>query len=96
MHTIKHIDESAIIKAARETAAVVTAEEHQIYGGLGSAVAEVLVQQHPVPLEMVAVHDAFGESGTPEELLTQFHLKDHDIADAARKAVKRKIGKFLK
>jgi transketolase len=90
MHTIKPIDEPAILKAARETGAIVTAEEHQLHGGLGSAVAEVLVQQRPVPLEMVAVRDTFGESGSPEELLSKFHLKDCDIVDAARRAIKRK------
>ncbi len=90
MHTIKPIDEQTIIKAAKETKAIVTAEEHQIYGGLGSAVAEVLAQKCPVPLEMVAVRDSFGESGTPEELLKKFHLKDVDIAEAARKVIKRK------
>lgn len=90
MHTIKPIDRAAIVAAARETGAIVTAEDHQIYGGLGSAVAEVLVQEAPVPVEMVAVRDTFGETGTPEELLRKYHLKDTDIADAARRAVKRK------
>jgi len=90
MHTIKPIDKQAIIKAARETGAIVTAEEHQAYGGLGSAVAEVLAQECPVPLEMVAVRDRFSESGTPQELLKYFHLKDVDIGAAAMKAVKRK------
>ena len=90
MHTIKPIDEDALIAAARETGAIVTAEEHQIYGGLGSAVAEVLVKKAPVPVEMVAVQDSFGETGTPQELLKKFKLKDVDIAEAAKKAIKRK------
>jgi transketolase len=90
MHTIKPIDAECIIKAAQETGAIVTAEEHQVNGGLGSAVAEVLSQKHPVPLEMVAVQDKFGETGTPEELLKAFNLKDTDIAQAARRAIKRK------
>ncbi|MCK5579955.1 MAG: transketolase family protein [Candidatus Omnitrophica bacterium] len=90
MHTIKPIDEAAIIAAAKETGAIVTSEEHQIYGGLGSAVAEAVVRNNPVPMEMVAVPDLFGETGTPEELLVKYHLKDVDIAEAARKAVKRK------
>ncbi len=90
MHTIKPIDISAIQQAAAETGAIVTAEEHQIHGGLGSAVAEVLVRFCPVPMEMVAVQDRFGETGSPQELLKAYHLKDVDIAVAAKKAVKRK------
>ncbi len=90
IHTIKPIDQESIIKAAKETGAVVTAEEHQINGGLGSAVAEVLVKKAPAPLEMVAVNDTFGESGDPEGLLEKYHLKDVDIVDAARKVLDRK------
>jgi transketolase len=90
IHTIKPIDEEAIIKAARQTGAVVTAEEHQINGGLGSAVAEVLSRNHPVPVEMVAVKDTFGESGDPEGLLKKYHLKDADIASAVKNLMERK------
>ena len=90
MHTIKPMDEKVIIAAAKETGAIVTAEEHQINGGLGSAVAEVLAKHSPAPLEMIAVNDTFGETGSPAELLKKFHLKDTDIAAAARKVVKRK------
>lgn len=90
MHTIKPIDVKAIESAARETGAIVTAEEHQIFGGLGSAVAEVLAQTHPCPQEFVAVQDTFGETGTPAELLKKYGLKDVNIAEAARKAIKRK------
>jgi len=90
MHTIKPLDKEAIIRAAHETGAIVTAEEHQIHGGLGSAVSEVLVQNLPVPLEMVAVNDTFGESGEAEELLEKYHLKDIDIVEAAKKVVTRK------
>jgi transketolase len=90
MHTIKPIDHKAIIKAAEKTGAVVTAEEHQINGGLGSAVAEVLVKNIPVPQEFVAVRDVFGESGKPDELLKKYHLKDIDIVEACEKALKRK------
>jgi transketolase len=90
MHTIKPIDEDAVIQSARETGAIVTAEEHQINGGLGSAVAEVLARNLPVPVEMVAVKDTFGESGEPDELLKKYHLKDIDIADAVRRVLKRK------
>ncbi|HQP11105.1 MAG TPA: transketolase C-terminal domain-containing protein, partial [Candidatus Omnitrophota bacterium] len=90
MHTIKPIDEPCIIQCAKETGAIVTAEEHQIAGGLGSAVAEVVVRQCPVPMEMIGVHDEFGQTGKPEELLKFYHLKDVDIAEAVRKAIKKK------
>jgi len=90
MHTIKPIDQETIIQAAKETGAIVTAEEHQINGGLGSAVAEVLGKNVPVPLEMVAVNDTFGESGDPEGLLKKYHLKDVDIVDAAIRVINRK------
>ncbi len=90
MHTIKPIDAKIIIESARQTGAVVSAEEHQAYGGLGSAIAEVLIQNYPVPMEMVAVKDTFGESGTPEELLKAYHLKDVDIVQAVKRVVDRK------
>ena len=90
MHTIKPIDVEAIVLAAKETGAIVTAEEHQIYGGLGSAVAEVLAQHAPVPVEMVAVKDSFGESGTPAQLLAHYGLKDVNIIEAVKKVIKRK------
>lgn len=90
MHTIKPLDEEIIIKSAKETGVVITAEEHQINGGLGSAVAEVLGKNYPVPIEMVAVKDTFGESGDPEGLLKKYHLKDVDIIEAVKKAIKRK------
>ena len=90
MHTIKPIDEKCIMDSAQETGAIVTVEEHQMYGGLGSAVAEVVVCRCPVPMELVAVNDSFGQSGTPEELLAAYHLKDVDIAQAVRKVLKRK------
>jgi len=91
MHTIKPIDEAMILDSVQKTGALITAEEHQIYGGLGSAVAEVIAQKCPAPIEMVAVQDSFGESGSPQELLQAYHLKNVDIAFAARKAVKRKF-----
>ncbi len=90
MHTIKPIDEEMIISCAKETGAIITAEEHQKHGGLGSAVAEVVVKQCPVPMEMVAVDDSFGRSGSPEELLKAYHLKDVDIVESIKKAIKRK------
>jgi len=90
MHTIKPIDEACIIESAKETGAIVTAEEHQANGGLGSAVAEVVVKRCPVPMHMVAVDDQFGQTGTPDELLSEYHLKDVDIAEAVRNVIKRK------
>ena len=71
-HTIKPIDVETIIWAAKLTGAVVTLEEHQVMGGAGSAVAEVLAQHHPVPIEMIGMQDSFGESGEPAELLKKF------------------------
>jgi transketolase len=90
MHTIKPIDQEMIARSAAETGAIVTAEEHQINGGLGGAVAEVLARNNPVPQEMVAVRDTFGESGDPEALLRKYHLKDVDIVGAANNVLKRK------
>ncbi|OEG70028.1 hypothetical protein ATZ36_06435 [Candidatus Endomicrobiellum trichonymphae] len=90
IHTVKPIDEKTIITAARECGAVVTAEEHQIYGGFGSAVAEVLVKNYPVPVEMVGVADRFGESGEPMDLMNRFGLRDVNIADAVLKVLRRK------
>ncbi len=89
-HTIKPIDKKTIVAHAKKSGAVVTVEEHQIYGGLGSAVAEVLAQEYPVPMEMVAVPDQFGESGQPHELLEKFQLLSPDIARAAERAIARK------
>jgi transketolase len=90
MHTIKPIDRNIIIQAAKETGAIVTAEEHQLMGGLGGAVAEVMVRECPVPMGMVGVQDRFGASGRPEDLLKEFHLKDVDIVEAVQKVLKRK------
>ncbi len=92
MHTIKPLDVEMIVKCAKETGAIVTAEEHQLNGGLGSAVAEVLVQHMPVPVEMVGMHDSFGQTGTPEQLLQHYKMKAVDIAVAAKKVIARKKG----
>jgi len=89
-HTVKPIDEKAIIKAAKETGAVVTAEEHQVHGGLGNAVAEVLATNYPVPMEYVAMMDRFGESGEPNELMQKFGLDSRGIIIAVKKVLKRK------
>ena len=90
LHTIKPLDRDIIVRAARETGAIVTAEEHQVNGGLGGAVAEVLVQQAPVPAEMVAVHDRFGQSGKPAELMAAFGLKEKDVIAAIERVLARK------
>lgn len=83
LHTVKPIDKEIIIKAARETAAIITVEEHQIHGGLGGAVAEVVAKEHPVRMDFVGVKDRFGESGKPEELLERYELKSHHIKKKA-------------
>lgn len=90
VHTIKPLDIFAIVEAARKCGAVVTAEEHSIIGGLGSAVAETLSEHQPVPLQRVGVRDTFGESGKPAELLQHFGLTATNIAEAARKVVSKK------
>lgn len=82
--TIKPLDGDTILASAHKTGAVVTAEEHSIYGGLGSAVAELLSEQHPVPLRRVGVRDEFGQSGAPRELLEHYGLTAPHIAQAAR------------
>lgn len=90
MASIKPIDKDAIVKAAQETGAILTAEEHNVLGGLGSAVAEVVVQEAPVPMAFVGVQDSFGESGTPKELMAKYGLTAKDIVGAAKKLVARK------
>ena len=91
IHTIKPLDEAAIIASAKKTRCVVTAEEHQKKGGLGSAVAEVLAQYLPTPQEFVAVNDTFGESGTPEQLMEKYGLGVKDVLSAVKKVLTRKI-----
>lgn len=90
MHTIKPLDTEAILRSVKKTQCVVTAEEHQMNGGLGESVAGVLAQHHLAPLEMVAVHDSFGESGTPAELLEKYGLMPKDIISAVEKVLERK------
>ena len=89
-HTIKPIDAKTIVMAAKKTGAVVTAEEHQINGGMGSAVMEVLAENAPVPAERVGVKDRFGQSGTPDELMDLYGLRSKDIIAAIKKVLKRK------
>jgi transketolase len=90
MHTIKPLDKELIVRCAEETGAIVTAEEHSILGGLGGAVAEVLVENAVVPMARVGLHDVFGESGTPDELLAKYGLTPEAVAAAVRTVVKRK------
>lgn len=90
IHTIKPIDEEAILKSVAKTSCVVSAEEHQRNGGLGDSIAQVLMQNMPVPMEYVAVNDSFGESGKPEALMQKYGLTAADIVKAAKKAIARK------
>jgi len=90
MHTIKPLDKAAIITAAKETGAIVTAEDHQRHGGLGGAVAEVLAESIPTPMEYVAVNDTFGESGKGDELMKKYGVAKDDIVKAVRAVLKRK------
>lgn len=90
MSTLKPADEAAILQAAAETGAVVTAEEHLEHGGLGSTVARILAGKHPVPVEFVAIRDTYASSGKPAELLERAGLTAKDIAAAVRRAVERK------
>lgn len=90
IHTIKPLDEEAVIASAKKTGCVVTAEEHQMNGGLGDSIAQLLSRTMPTPFEMVAVNDSFGESGKPEELLVKYGLNDTDIVEAAQRAIGRK------
>ena len=90
MHTPKPIDEDCIIKAAKETGAIVTAEEHTIAGGFGSAIAEIAAENCPVPVKFVGIRDEFGLSGEPEELFEHFGLKAKNIVQAAKAAIAMK------
>ena len=89
-HTIKPLDRETIVSSAKSTGAVVTAEEHQINGGLGGSIAELLGKNYPVPIEMVGVNDSFGESGEPKELLEKYNCTSKDIIFSVRKVLKRK------
>ena len=89
-HTIKPMDESGIIKAAKKCGAIVTVEEHQIAGGMGGAVAEILSKKHPTPQEFIGLKDVFGESGDPEKLIEKYGMGVKDIKKAVKKVIKRK------
>jgi len=90
IHTIKPLDEEIIIKAAKETGAIVTCEEHNVLGGLGSAVAEVVVKNFPVPMEMVGVEDSFGKSGKPADLVEKYSLTAENVIEKAKLVLERK------
>ncbi len=90
MHTIKPLDEEVLLKSVKKTGAVVTAEEHNIKGGLGESVAGVLAEKFPVPQEFVAVRDKFGESGKAEELMQKYGLTKDDIVQSVKKVLARK------
>jgi transketolase len=90
IHTIKPLDAEAILKSVAKTKCAVVAEEHNRIGGLGSSIAALLAKELPTPLEYVAVNDTFGESGTPDQLLTKYHLDTKDVFAAVKKVVARK------
>jgi transketolase len=90
IHTIKPLDEAAVLNSVKKTGCAVSAEEHNIFGGLGESIASTLTRNHPAPIEMVAVNDTFGESGTPAELMTKYGIDTPNIVEAAKKAIKRK------
>ena len=90
MHTVKPLDEAAVVKAAKETGAIVTVEEAQVFGGLGGAVAEALVKAKPVPVEMMGAQDTFLECGTPDELMIKYGLTAKGIVAAVQKVLARK------
>ena len=90
-HTIKPLDQQLIIRAAKTTGAVVTVEEHQVNGGLGSAVAELLSDNFPAPIEFVGMPDSFGESGKPSELLKKYKMTSYDIALAVKRVIRKSV-----
>jgi len=90
IHTIKPIDEAAVLASIRKTGCAVTAEEHNIIGGLGDSISQIAAQHHPIPMEWIGTRDVFGESGKPLELLKKYGLDAANIAAAAEKAIARK------
>ncbi len=90
IHTIKPLDKEAILTSVTKTGCIVTAEEHNYYGGLGESVARVLAQHKPTPQEFIATNDTFGESGTPEQLMEKYGLNSNAIVKAVEKVIKRK------
>ena len=90
IHTIKPLDEEAILKSVGKTGCIVTAEEHNKYGGLGESIARCLAENNPTPQEFVAVNDSFGESATPAELMKKYNINDEAVVAAVKKVLKRK------
>jgi transketolase len=90
LHTIKPLDEEAILRSASKTRCVVTAEEHQLNGGLGDAVCQVLSRHLPTPVEMIGVNNSFGESGTPAQLMKKYGLDSTNIVEAVKKVIRKK------
>jgi transketolase len=90
LHTIKPMDREAVVASAKKTGCVVTAEEHQLFGGMGGAVEEVLAQEYPVPVEMVGIKDTFGESGQPRELMEKYGITSKEIIGQVQKVISRK------
>jgi transketolase len=90
IHTIKPLDNNAILESVKKTKCVVTAEEHQMNGGLGDSIAQLLSRELPTPLEMVAMNDSFGESGPPMKLMEKYGLTSKEIIQSAKKAISRK------
>ncbi len=90
IHTIKPLDEKAVLESVSKTGCAVSAEEHQMAGGLGESIAQVLSRKQPTPLEMVAVNDSFGESGTPDQLMEKYGLGTSNVVEAALNVLKRK------
>jgi len=90
IHSIKPLDDEAILQSVAKTRCVVTAEEHMMNGGLGDSIAQLLCRKMPAPMEMVAVDDKFGESGTPDELMVKYGLDATHIVMAVLKAIQRK------
>jgi transketolase len=90
IHTIKPLDEKAILDSVAKTGCAVSAEEHQMNGGLGDSIAQTLARHNPLPQEYVAVKDSFGESGVPEQLMEKYGLNAAHIVEAALKAIDRK------
>jgi transketolase len=90
MHTIKPLDEKAVLESVAKTGCVVTAEEHMIHGGLGDSIAQLLSRTVPTPQEYVGVNDEFGESGTPNELMTKYGIDTRNVVESALKVIQRK------
>ncbi|MBW6465438.1 MAG: hypothetical protein K0B06_02925 [Brevefilum sp.] len=90
LHTLRPMDKATIIKAARETGAIVTAEEHLLHGGMGANVARIVAESTPVPMRFVGLADTYVESGDPDDLLLKYHLTAHDIEEKAREVLAAK------